>query len=38
MEKGKSITIEEVMHALKTDPDMKVKWVEKATVTYGSSE
>jgi hypothetical protein len=38
MVKGESITIEEAMHALKTDPDMNEKWVEKATVTYGTSE
>jgi hypothetical protein len=36
MVKGESITIEEAMHALKTDPDMNEKWVEKATVTYGT--
>jgi hypothetical protein len=33
MVKGESITADEAMHALKTDPDMKEKWVEKATVT-----
>ena len=35
---GESITVEEAMHALKTDPDMKEKWADKATVTYASSD